>query len=174
MMITNLKMTEKVYNTKEEELNEFQDLLGEVREANKRNFDNYNKLDVKLSFYFTLTTSILLLFINFLKIPNDCFIKVVYSITMLILILTLIILILSYNPQKYQTVDTDKLIKKYLNKGYADRLSLIKAITGTLSDNNSDVKEINSNKATNILICSWLIFSAIILIVILNILQGVV
>src|SRR3989344_5225839 len=107
---------EKKKNNSCEEL-EIQDLIDEVRSTNNRNHDNFSKLDGKLSFYFTLTTTILLLFVQFVKFPQHQIFFGVYYLTVFVLILTLIILIIAYNPSAYQTIDTNKLINKYLNRG---------------------------------------------------------
>jgi len=159
---------------KSHEVLEIKDLLTEVRNTNNRNHNNFSKLDEKLSFYFTLTTTILLLFVRFIELPGQCLLKCIYFLTIIILIVTLIILIIAYNPRGYKTIDTNKLIGKYLKKGYKNRLELLKSLTGTISDNTASVKSINYSKVKGILWCSWLIFVGIILIITLIVMQGVI
>src|SRR3989338_3010334 len=155
------------------ELEEIQDLLTETRNTNNRNHDNYTRLDGKISFYFTLTTTILLLFVKFIEYPKTNLLRSLYFLSVLILITTLILLIVAYNPKGYNTIYTDKLISKYLDKGYKTRLDLLKSLTGTISANTTDVKKINLLKANTISLCSWLIFIATILIIVLSIALGV-
>ena len=73
----------------------------------------------------------------------------------------------------YKSINTTKLIDKYKNSGYKNRLDLLKKLSGTISDNTDDMRTLNSSKAKWITVCSWMIFSLIIIIIILIIRKGV-
>ena len=122
-------------------------ILYETRETYSRNLKNSDKLDLKLDRLITFTTAILLLFIEYVEIPEKNILKFLYIITSAILLVILIRFIIAYNPLSYKSIDPNPLINKYVKKKYRSRKDLLGAIAGTTGDNVNSVKENNTNKA---------------------------
>jgi len=122
-------------------------ILYETRESYSRNLKNTDKLDLKLDRLITFTTAILLLFIEYVEIPEKNILKFLYLITSASLLIILIRFIIAYNPLSYKSIDPNPLINKYVEKKYHSRKDLLGAIAGTIGDNVISVKENNNNKA---------------------------
>lgn len=146
-------------------------IFKETKEAYKRNLDNIDKIDSKIVQLFTFITTLILVFINFIKFPLTQILVVVYLFTIIIFISALFILIKSYKPKKYGAIDYNKLIIEY-NKGSYNDISLLKALSGRNAEDINSIKNNKEEKSNLFSLSSYLTLIGIILIIILKIFQG--
>lgn len=155
-----------------EELEMLQDLLAESKEIYNRNLDNSDKIDSKIVQFFTLSSALLILFIQFIKFPETCSLRFLYVIAGLLFITILILLIKAYKPTGYLSIDPNPLIDKFCKKKYKARKDLIGAIAGTTAENLLSIKENIIRKSKIINVCAYMLVVALFVVMLLNIIQG--
>ena len=148
-------------------------LLKETKEIYNRNHENMHKIDSKLIQLFGFITALLLLFVNIIKFPSELWLRVIYVVTIVILLAALGIIIRAYKPMNYLAINPNVAINKYAEEKYKNKLELIEALAGTTGENVLSLKR-NVNQKTEII--DWgaiLIIIALILTIILKIYQGI-
>jgi len=156
----------------QEHLEMLQDLLTESKEIYNRNHNNIDKIDNKIVQFFTLNSALLILFIQFIKFPNACVLRILYIIAGLLFIVILVFLINAYKPAAYQSIDPNSMINKFCKKEYKTRKDLIGSIAGTTAENLLSIKENINRKSKIINICAYMLVGALFAVMLLNILRG--
>jgi len=162
-------------NKIQEEINkerEITTIFRETKEAFNRNLKNVDKIDSKLVQLFTFITALILLFINFIKFPSNVYLIIIYILASSLFLIALFGIILAYKPQKYYSVDCNKLITQYVKGEYKSNIDLIKSLCGEIASDINSIKENKEDKTKIFAFCSYLSVAGLILIIILKIFQG--
>lgn len=165
--------TNKELKNIEEEKESVNFLLEKSEKVFNRNLSNLEKIDSKFIQLFVFVTAIFLFSIQFIIIPSTKVSIILYSFSMLFLMVSIFFIFLGYRTQKYKSVDINKLVKEYISREDKSCLKLKKDVIGILAYRTNYIKTINTKKGRYFDLSIVFIGVAIILFLVLKLIGGI-